>query len=81
MCELGLVGRVVQADDVFEHAVVGDVMAGGLADPLVAFATEGQDVDAKLLLHLARDGMDVVADQADRAGRARIAMALGLKMS
>jgi hypothetical protein len=28
--ELRLVGLVVQADDVFEHAVVGEVMAGGL---------------------------------------------------
>ena len=43
-------------------------MAGGLADTLVALATERHDVDPKFLLHLAGDGVDVIADEADRAG-------------
>ena len=66
--ELGHVRLVVQADDVFEHAVVGDVVAGGLAHPFVALATERHDVDAQFLLHLPRHRMDVVADEADRTG-------------
>src|SRR5208282_6323380 len=67
-CKLGVVGRVIASNHVFEHAVVGDVVAGGLADPFVTFATESEDVDAKFLLHFPRHGMDIVADQSDRAG-------------
>ena len=59
---------VVESDDVLEQLVVGDVVTGRLADPLVAFATEPENIDAQLLLHLARHGMNVVADQAHRAG-------------
>ena len=66
--ELRLVGLVEQADHVFEHAVVGDMVTGGLGDAFVAFAGEPEDVDPKFLLGLAADGVDVVADQADRAG-------------
>ena len=51
-----------------EDAVVGDVVAGRLAHALVALATEGEDVDAQLFLHLPGHGVDVVADEADRAG-------------
>ena len=35
----------------------------------VTFATESEDIDAELLLHLARDGMNVITDQSHRAGR------------
>ncbi len=51
-----------------EDAVVGDVMSGGLAHPLVALATEGEDVDPQLFLHLPGHRMNVVADQAHGAG-------------
>ena len=61
--------RVVAADDVLEQAVVGDVVAGRLAHAAVALATEGEDVDAELLLHFAGHGVDVVADQPHGAGR------------
>jgi hypothetical protein len=44
-------------------------MSGRLRDALVAFAREGEHVDAQLLLHFGRDLMHVVADQAHRAGR------------
>jgi len=66
--ELRLVGLVEQTDHVLKHAVVGDMVAGGLGDALVAFAGEAEDVDPKFLLGFAADGVDVVADQADRAG-------------
>ena len=67
--ELALGRRVVQADDVLEQAVVGDVVPGRLAHAAVALATEGEDVDAEFLLHFAGHGMHVVADQAHGAGR------------
>ena len=60
--------RVVQAHDVLEDAVVGDVVAGRLAHALVALATEAEDVDPQLFLHLPGHGVDVVADEAHRAG-------------
>ena len=66
--ELCHVGRVIQADDVLEHAVVGDVMSGGLAHAFVTFAGKTHDIDTQLFLHLPRHGMHVVADEADRAG-------------
>ena len=62
-------GCVVQADHVLEHAVVGDVVAGGLGDALVALAGEPEDIDAEFLLGLAAHGVDVVADEPDRTGR------------
>src|ERR1017187_987390 len=51
-----------------EKLVVGDMMAGRLADALVPFTTEAKDVDAELLFHVARDGVHIVADQPDRTG-------------
>ncbi len=45
-----------------------DVMAGGLAHAFVALTTEPEDVDPQLFLHLPGHGVDVVADQAHRAG-------------
>ena len=39
--------RVVLADHMLEDLVVGDVVAGRLADALVAFAAEGEDVDRR----------------------------------
>ena len=52
----------------FKHAVVGDVVTGRLGDALVALAGETEDIDAEFFLGLAAHGVDVVADQADRAG-------------
>ena len=74
--ELASSRRVVQPDDVLEELVVGDVVSGRLADALVALATEAEDVDAQLLLHLSGDGVNVVADQAHRTG-GKTPMALG----
>ncbi len=62
-------GRIVFADDMAEHLVVGDMMAGRLGDALVAFAGEGVDVAvAELFLHVRGDGVDIVTDQPHRAG-------------
>ena len=65
--ELARRRRIVQPDHVLEQAVVGDMMARRLAYAAVSLATEGEDVDAELLLHFPRDGVNVVADQADGA--------------
>ncbi|KAF5038634.1 hypothetical protein DSECCO2_552200 [anaerobic digester metagenome] len=65
----GLLG-IVLAHDLAEDLVVGDVVAGRLADALVAFAAEGEDVAVpELGLHLAGHGVDVVADEAHGTGR------------
>ncbi|KAF5033836.1 hypothetical protein DSECCO2_602530 [anaerobic digester metagenome] len=67
--ELALDRRfVIGADDVLHDLVVGDVVAGGLGHALVAFAGVGEDGDAELFLHLPGHGVDIVADQAHRAG-------------
>ena len=69
--DLVLVGlfRLRLADQMGEDLVVGDMVTGRLRDALVALAAEGKDVAvAELFLHLLGHGMDIVADQADRAG-------------
>ncbi len=57
-------------DDLLHEVVVCDVVAGRLADPLVALAVEGEDLDAVPLLGRLRHRVDVVADKSDRAGGA-----------
>ena len=42
------------------------LVTGGLADTLVAFAGEAEDVDAELFFHFGTDRMNVVPDEADR---------------
>ena len=43
---------VVAADNMFQQPIVRDMVPGRLAYPLVAFATESEDVDPELFLHL-----------------------------
>ena len=59
---------VVEADDGLEELVVGDVMAGRLTDAAVAFATEGEYIDAQFSFMCARYSVHIVADQSHRAG-------------
>ena len=65
----GMVHRgVVEAHHVLEEAIVGDVVAGGLGDALVALAGEAEDIDAQLLTHLPGHGVHVIPDEADGTG-------------
>ena len=67
--ELAFEGLVLFADHVGEDLVVGDVVAGRLADTLVALAAEGEDIAVpELVLHLAGHGVNVVADEPHGAG-------------
>ena len=58
---------VIEAHDVRENAVVGNVVPRGLADALVALATEPENIDPELFLHLSRHRVHVVADKSHRA--------------
>ena len=60
--------RVVQTDHVLENLVVGDVMSGGLAHTFISFTTESEHVDTELFLHLAGNGVNIIADKTDRTG-------------
>src|SRR5208283_436212 len=69
---------LISPNDVLEYAVIGYMVSRRLADSLVAFATESEDIDTELLFHLLGHIVDVVADQPDRAGR-KDADGLGLE--
>ena len=60
---------VISPDNMRKQPVIGDMMPGGLADAFIAFATKRKDVNAEFFLHLASDGMHVVANQPDGTGR------------
>ena len=63
-------GRFVAAgaDDFFHQAVVGDMVAGGLAHAFIAFTAVGHAADAVFLFRFGGYGLDVVADEAHGAG-------------
>ena len=51
-----------------ENTVVGDVVAGRLADPLVSLATKTENIDPELFFHFPCHRVNIVADQPDGAG-------------
>src|SRR5665647_1395559 len=60
---------VVLTNHMGENLVIGDMMASRLRNPLVAFTAEGKDIAvAELCLHVAGNGVDIIADQPHRTG-------------
>ena len=59
---------VIESHHVGENAVVGDVVACRLAHALVALATEPENIDPELFLHLPRHRVHVVANESHRTG-------------
>ena len=55
------------ADDIIADRIVGDMVAKGLADTTKTFTVTGDDKLAQLFFHLFSDGIDVIANQPDRA--------------
>ena len=57
-----LLRGVIEPHDMGEESIVSYVVSSGLTHALVTFATEREDVDSKLFLHLPRYGVHIVPD-------------------